>query len=220
MNRRSPGWHLTLTLALPSSLAVALLIARVARSGSLRFGFLAWNLALAWVPYGLALLARRVRGVPLAAVLVGWLLFLPNAPYVVTDLVHLPRSAVYEWHDLGLVAAFALACWFLGMASLHITHDVLESHLNAGVAWIVVGGAALASGVGVYVGRVLRWNSWDPITDPAMLLRAVGVRLADPFGNTILIGFVLLFGGLFLSSYVVMRTLATQSSFSNQATSQ
>jgi hypothetical protein len=110
--------HLFYPLALSSALACAILAARILRVESATFIFLVWNLFLAWVPYMWSLWAASIeRRHPRAwwrLLLPGalWLLFFPNAPYIVTDFVHLrERPPVPLWYDLGLLAAFALARW-------------------------------------------------------------------------------------------------------------
>ena len=115
-------------LFIGSIAAVLLIIFRVFYSGSITFVFLIWNLFLAWVPVIFALLARRWRRIPLLALAAGfvWLLFLPNAPYLVTDLIHLrPRAAAPFWYDLITLFTFAL----LGTSSLKSV-SLKNSHLG------------------------------------------------------------------------------------------
>lgn len=164
-----------------SALAVAMWLARWGYAG-LDLWFLPWNLFLAWVPW---LAARRLAGVRSAAarVLVGivWLLFLPNAPYLVTDLVHLrPRPPVPLSFDVLLFATFALAGCGLAWGSIALVHERLARAFGRARAAAAVALVALLTGFGVYVGRFLRWNSWDLVVEPrAVLLDAAGA-LADP----------------------------------------
>ena len=135
--------------------------------------FLAWNLFLAWIPVAAAVavydLHRRGVGLsrllPLAAL---WLLFLPNAPYLLTDLIHLGSRDAPLWFDLVLFSAFAWTGAFLGFLSIYLMQVVVRRAHGALLGWALVGGSLLASGFGIYLGRSLRWNSWDFVTSPSL----------------------------------------------------
>lgn len=143
--------------------------------------FLVWNLALAWIPYVAALgvevfdRARRPLGVLAAAAM--WLLFLPNAPYLVSDLTHLHRASPTPWLELARFVAFAWAGCLLAVASLRIVHRVVAGHGGWLAGWAAVFGAAGVSGVGVVVGRFARLNSWEALTRPTAVV-AEAVRVA------------------------------------------
>ena len=168
-------------VTLASSLALAMWAARAGWAGP-RLLFLVWNLALAWIPLLAALVLVRARS-PLLQGASGalWLLFLPNAPYLVTDLVHLrSRAAVPLWFDVLLFSAFALAGCALAWASLEMVHGRLAASLGRIRAAAVVPGVLLLTGFGVYLGRFLRWNSWDVFAEPAALLTGAARALATP----------------------------------------
>src|SRR5689334_3878878 len=102
-----------LSFLLLSAFSLALLAGRLAATGSASFAFLGWNLFLAWVPFAVALALRRLDGAgrltPLRTGALGavWLAFLPNAPYIVTDFLHLRvRPGVPLWFDVVLLACF------------------------------------------------------------------------------------------------------------------
>src|SRR5581483_11103123 len=111
--------RLLAALGATCALALALLGVRIAYSHRLTYDFLAWNLVLAAIPLGLAvsidhLLDRSERRASLA-LMPFWILFLPNAPYIVTDFVHLaPRPEVPLWFDVLLFSAFAWSGLLLG----------------------------------------------------------------------------------------------------------
>lgn len=189
--RQPPLWYLAALLGLVvcSTGAVALVVVRVERTGSLHLAFLPWNLALAWLPlwfaaglYG----ASRIRApaavlCPLALL---WLLFLPNAPYIMTDFMHLGREAgVPFWFDAALIGSFAGTGLLLGYASLYLVQVVVAERLGTRLAWLLSLGALGLSSVGIYLGRFLRLNSWDAISQPRVLLDIARVRLADPLAN-------------------------------------
>ena len=142
------------------------------RVGEPAFVFLTWNLFLAWIPFVLSLCVAAVHGRggprPLLWVLgAGWLLFLPNAPYILTDFIHLGRvGGAPLWFDAALIGAFAAAGLALGLASLLVVHHVVEARAGRVVGWAVAVGSLVLSTIGIYLGRFPRFNSWDVVTNP------------------------------------------------------
>ncbi|MCZ7669429.1 MAG: DUF1361 domain-containing protein [Chloroflexi bacterium] len=105
----------------------------------------------------------------------------PNTIYLVTDLMHLrPRMAVPIWYDAIMLFAFALTGLMLGLLSLYFVHAVVESHFGATVGWLFVLATAVLGGVGVYIGRFLRWNSWDVFANPLTLFNDLVYNLFNP----------------------------------------
>ena len=189
-----------LPLSLFSALAVALLLARVVYTENAVFLVFGWNLFLAWVPLGLALsLERAARPAVVVALSLAWLAFFPNAPYLVTDLVHLRhRAPVPLWYDVAFFATLALAGLFVGLASLEIVHRVLRRHVQPRAAWALLVLISGLSGYAIYLGRFLRWNSWDLVTRPLGVLGSVAgdVTHARPWGVSVV------FGAIIFASYV------------------
>jgi len=194
-------------LMLQSLFSVALVAIRFAVSHEPRFGGLIWNLFLAWIPFVLAIVlydrhragARPAALVPLAAL---WLLFLPNAPYIVTDFKHLiPSATVPLWVDIVVIAAPAWTGMLLGFLSLYLVQAVVRRVASPAVGWAVAIGALGLASFGVYLGRVLRWNSWDVIADPRLLGELDGIA-ADPLA----IAMTVLLTGFLTLSYLVLYT--------------
>jgi uncharacterized membrane protein len=212
--RRPGAAHLFLAqrsfypLALASALACGLLLSRVWMFRSPRYGFLLWNLLLAWVPYLCSLWAASLRRRPsahwrllLPATL--WLAFLPNAPYLLTDLMHLGwADPPGWWYDVGLLVSFAWAGCFLAVASLRIMQRLVDQLAGRLAGRLLVAAAALLCGLGVYLGRFLRWNSWDLLLNPRAVLADVAVMLADPLAHPRTLGVTLMFGALTLVCYL------------------
>jgi uncharacterized membrane protein len=140
------------------------------------YGFLRWNLFLAVVPlvlaHALAWASRRdwaLATVPVLAV--GWLLFLPNAPYLISDLVHLEDGASRaNVLTLSLVAVTGL---LIGVKSVQLVQRVVEQHFGVAWGWRAVQATVVLATLGVYMGRVLRWNSWNVLSRPHVLLDTV-----------------------------------------------
>ncbi len=196
-------------LALSSLLAVAIFAGRVYLSHRGTFAFLIWNLFLAWIPYACALAVvvlyrggawRRVLMLAPAAL---WLLFLPNAPYMVTDLLHLAeRPPVPLWYDTGLLVAFAWSAMALGVVSLSAMQSVVRRMGGRLVSWLFVFSAAGLSGLGIYLGRFQNWNSWDVFTHPRYVLSDTLSRLIHPLSNAQTYGVMLMFAALLLVFYL------------------
>jgi uncharacterized membrane protein len=175
---------------LVGSVAVAVgVAARVVYLESLETTNLVWNLFLAWIPLALALVvydgARRgwTAGT-LVTVGLAWLLFLPNAPYIVTDLKWLGQyNSGTHWFDPVLIGAAAGIGLVLGFLSLYLVQAVVVSRLGRVAGWTLAFAALAASGVGVYLGRFQRWNSWDVFTEPTRVVGQLASAAIDPLAH-------------------------------------
>lgn len=188
-----------------SAWCVLLLVLRKHEFGSYIYPYLVWNLALAWIPLILAVLlvityARSRPALELLAVGVAWLVFLPNAPYVLTDFVHL--SDRHRLYDTLLISSFALTALALGFVSLVLVQLVVTRALGAALGWLTAVFSLFAASFGIYLGRVLRFNSWDVVKRPHRLFELARLRIDDPFGNRYLIGFTLALGGVLVLAYL------------------
>lgn len=198
-------------LLFASALACALLAARVWRLHSWDYRWFAWNLILAWVPYAASLWAARLRrpGSPWLLIAPGllWLAFLPNAPYLVTDFMHIrPRVGMpwLFWYDMVMMAIFAWTGCVLGAVSLGIMQRIVASYLGRATGWLFVLGTAGLCGVGVYLGRFGRWNSWDLLLNPRALAFDVLGPLHDPAAALRPLAMCALFAAFFLVSYLTL----------------
>lgn len=162
---------------------------RVVAVHSLDSTNLVWNLFLAWIPFVFALMlydgARR--GAPpgtLVALGAGWLLFLPNAPYIVTDAKWLGEYAGGElWYDAALIGTAAAIGLVLGFVSLYLVQSVVAGRFGQLAGWTLAWVALVLSGVGVYLGRFERWNSWDVLTEPTRTLGQLLGATLDPLSH-------------------------------------
>lgn len=199
-----------------SGLAGVLYAGRVVLSGELTFLFLVWNLFLAWIPYlvslcsaGVYRLQPRLWGLLLLPA-AGWLLFLPNAPYLMTDLIHLAhRPPIPLWYDLGLLATFAWAGLFLGLFSLRAMQGIVRDLAGGLASWLFVAGVIGLSGLGIYIGRFLRWNSWDLLFHPHLIVREVATLISTPAGSLQTIGVTGLFAAFLLVCYLTLTSQPT-----------
>jgi uncharacterized membrane protein len=171
-------------LALASALPVAMLFARILYTGRITYGFLLWNLFLAWLPLLFAYLAlhsfphRRWAAFLFAA---SWLLFLPNAPYLITDIMHLHYSGSnLVLYDTVMLFILALCGLLLGAVSLRWMQLVAARRFGLWFSRAFVLMALGMTGFGIYLGRFLRWNSWDLVTNPLSLLQDISPHLLHP----------------------------------------
>ena len=205
--------HSFYPLVLSTLLATSFFIWRFFYSGSTNYINLMWNLFLAWVPYVLSLLAAGIRQVgkgtwPVLLILgVGWLVFFPNAPYLVTDFYHLDtRPPVPFWYDIGLIAVFAFTGCFLAIASLRTMHLLVEEYLGGLAGWLFSLFALAMAGLGVYLGRFGRWNSWDLLLHPRSLLKEIALQVLNPLDNLGFVGFTLMFTSILVVFYLMFMS--------------
>src|SRR6185312_633328 len=113
-----------------------------------------------------------------------WLLFLPNAPYIFTDLTHLStRFFPHFWPDLSLVLLFSFTGFLLGFLSLYLMQSVVTEIRGRVIGWLFTAGATGLASCGIYLGRFLRRNSWDVVTHPVGLSHDIGYLAAHPLAN-------------------------------------
>lgn len=199
-----------LAMLLASVLSCALLLVRRYYAGRAGLGMLVWNLFLAWVPlgasllvYGLAAGPRRRWFVMLGAAVL-WFLFFPNAAYIVTDLVHLhARPKVPYWFDIIAIMAFVQTGLFVGYLSLYLMQEVVRAWLGRWIGWAFALVMLALSGFGIYLGRFLRWNSWDALLEPLDTLREAA-RVANPWSNPQPLAFSATFFAFSLVCYLIV----------------
>lgn len=211
--QRSIGFPL-LALLFASGTGVVLVGMRIAWTGNSRYLFLVWNLFLAWLPLIFATVihfkhqqgVRRGWKMYLMAAL--WLLFFPNAPYIFTDLIHLTnRFYTRFWVDLSLILLFAFTGFMLGFMSLYLMQLVVANRFGRWASWLFVTLVAGLGGVGIYLGRVKRWNSWDIIVDPLGIFKDMAQWVIHPQAHRTSIGFTILFATFLFLGYLMLYAL-------------
>ncbi len=193
-----------------SLICVLLVAARIAYSDSGRYVSLVWNLFLAWIPFVLAYLAYALSlrklllylVLPVTAFL--WLIFFPNAPYILTDLQHLVKetSSAPLWYDVIILVWFAWTGLLLGIVSLYLMHDIVQRTFGRLLGWVFVFSVSGMSSFGVYLGRFVRFNSWDLLNDPKEIVVTVLGLAIDP--SMRLVAFTILFAVFHLFVYLTL----------------
>jgi uncharacterized membrane protein len=200
-------------LALPALVlawCLGLIAVRVVYTGSAHLLFLVWNLFLACVPLAssqaLRAMSRRRASPWTQRLLFGlWLLFLPNAPYIVTDLVHAPQpGGILFWYDLGTLLSCAGAGLLVGYLSVLDVQQLVEHRFGRVAGWLTAADALMLASFGVYLGRVMRWNSWDVVTDPVGLFLSVAHFLSNTRSHQHAWAITLLFGAGLLLGYAAL----------------
>jgi uncharacterized membrane protein len=165
-------------------LGLLFLLARWIMPDIQAYFFLIWNLFLATMPLFLSsLLKTAVKENRSKYVLwmlgVLWLLFFPNAPYVLTDFVHFNNSnAQYMVLDFITLGYFSILSFLLGIISLLDVSEVLSKWMSKALVNLSVVSICLLAGIGIYLGRDLRFNSWDVFVRPYEIVRDSVRRLA------------------------------------------
>ena len=198
-------------IALASLYSLALYAGRALFTGSpMVYSNLVWNLFLAWVPYGFSMLAFGLFSISprgwlfLSPIGILWLLFFPNAPYILTDFFHLDtRPGVPLWFDILLLVVFSWTGIFLAMASLRTMQRVVQAYLGRWIGWLFSLAALSLSAVGIYLGRFERWNSWDVLSQPDHIVKDVLRPLLNPQAGDRFFGVSILFAVFLLICYLV-----------------
>ena len=203
---------LLVLLAFLSAYCLSLLVFRIWITESIFYGFLAWNLILAYVPFVISgmLLVRSFKKPALLFWLLIWLLFLPNAPYIITDIFHLNKQTTMPiWFDLLVVISFAFNGILLFFISVSDINSLLMKHFSRIKTGIITMCIFFLTGFGVYLGRFLRFNSWDMVSNPKTILVEILERITQPTSHLRTWGFTLGFGTLLLLGFLFFKTINT-----------
>ncbi len=214
---------ITVVLLISTIFCVSMVATRMYRSYTLAYIFLIWNLALAWVPYLISLRFIRYdirqQKISSIGILFVWVLFLPNGPYIITDLIHLRlREPIPLWYDVLLVSTVAWNGLILTLLSVGNIHRKLQSHFSAWKLWIGLFILFLSTGYGIYIGRFLRLNSWDIFLHPISLLHYSLIDLIHPFHHTTAVWVTVLIGVFLSFSYTVFYLIGHKSNVSHEIT--
>ena len=203
------------------AICISLVAARVAYSDTDYRLDLIWNLFLAWVPFILSYFAHSISWrriwlylvIPIIAVL--WLLFFPNAPYMLTDLQDLARRSAGAplWYDVIIIVWCSWTAMLLGIVSLYLMQDIVQRTLGRVAGWSFVFAISALSSFGIYIGRFVRLNSWDILQDPAETAMEILGIMIDPSRRlaAFLISYTVFFLFVYLLLYSFSHMLREQS---------
>ena len=198
-----------------------MLVARIIYADSIRYLFLVWNLFLAFVPYWISLSfinIRPKRKVVQGIVLISWLLFFPNALYIITDIIHLSTTtSVPLWYDAVLLFTSSFLGLVLAFASLKNTEHYLKLYFRNELVNFIIFMLLFAGSYGVYLGRFERWNSWDVFNNISAMSLYVLRSVLHPLEFTRMWFVTFLFTGLYTLCWYLLKTIS-QSFHSKNAT--
>jgi len=215
--RSGPRERIVASFGLLTLVSVALFSVGAVANRSLEFSYLLWNLFLAWTPlfFGILLLQLlRTRlwssWLPLVVTLL-WLLLLPNSFYMISDYIHVQDVARADLlYDTVMFTSFIFTGVLVGFSSLHLVHSELRKRLSARAAGGCIAAILFLCSFAIYLGRDLRWNSWDVLTNPAGILFDISDHLVHPLQSgdmyTITFSFFVLLGSLYAAGWRVTDT--------------
>jgi uncharacterized membrane protein len=200
------------SLVFATGVCLGLFVLRMVHTHSFFDWGLIWNLFLAWLPalsalaaYNLRQKGSVIRWIMASGFVLVWLLFLPNAPYLITDIMSLqPQPEIPYWFDLILYVAFAWTGCFLGLVSLLLIQEVVRQAAGALASWLFILGVLALNSFGIYLGRFLRWNSWDVILNPWPLFTEIAQQVRHPLAHFQTVVFSALFTFFFLAAYLML----------------
>ncbi|MCP9751695.1 DUF1361 domain-containing protein [Ferruginibacter sp. HRS2-29] len=184
---------------------------RIAYTGSLQHLFLSWNIFLAWIPYILSQYfseyLRKAKWKQ-AVLFITWLLFFPNALYIVTDLIHIEDNKdIAVWYDAILLFASSFIGIMMAFVSLAKVESYLRNIFSRKVVTALVPIILFTASFGVYLGRFQRWNSWDVIQDPLALSMDILSNFISPVDNYRTWAITILFTGIYTMLYFFLKKL-------------
>jgi len=171
------------------------------------------NLFLAWIPLVFAVLAyvtswsRWLLFLVVPGTAFVWLIFFPNAPYMLTEFQHLRlnQPTAPLWLDIIMLIWCAWIGLLLGIVSLHLMQEVVAKAFHPAIGWLFALAVTVMGSAGIYLGRYLRWNSWDILQDPLPIARDVWGWFRNPTSNLRAYGFTILYTLLFLFVYLAFH---------------
>jgi uncharacterized membrane protein len=170
----------TLLLLLLSLIGGLMVIIRFYYTGNLVYGFLIWNLILAWIPLVFSLIMFWIHSVTkgrtgwLFILGIIWLLFYPNAPYMITDFIHFQiNNSFLVWFDFVIYSIFVWTSFFIGFSSVYLVFRIMKERWNMFISCLSIILVLFLSSFGIYLGRFIRWNSWDAFINPLEFIYSV-----------------------------------------------
>ncbi len=203
-------WRVVGALAASSAISVLFLVGRILAYESYSYIFMVWNLILAWMPMLFAwlwvLYVRKYRAATFGSIvlLLLWLGFLPNSFYIITDFIHLRQATrTTVLYDTAMLTSFTMNGVVLGFVSVALVHLELLKRLKASKAHSVIAAVLFLSSFAIYLGRFLRWNTWDVILNPAGIVFSFSGQITQTSVQLTLLSTTVIFFVLLASIYFV-----------------
>jgi len=198
-------------LALFTAFCLSCLFIRNLAEGNTIYNFLLWNLFLAFLPLLMAwiiyLFVGKLNKVIIIIASFLWLLFYPNAPYMISDLIHVDNKNAMVLYDTLIIFSFSMLALFYGFYSVKIIHFCYRQITSKRIAHIVIVASILLSSAGIYLGRILRLNSWDLFTHPLQTIKTIFEHLWPINENPTTYIVILLFGFIQFILLIMMKDM-------------
>lgn len=219
-------WRILTALAASSVISILFLVGRMRAFDTTQYWFMVWNLVLAWLPlvfvWGWLQYIRnhRILSVWSIVLLLLWLGFLPNSFYIITDFIHLRQATrATVLYDVAMLGSFSANGLLLGFVSLALVHVQLLKRIKRTHAHTAIGVVLLLCSLAIYLGRYLRWNTWDVLINPAGILFSFSGQFAQGFVQTALLSttvtFFVLLGSIYLVCWQLVRAFHDSHSLDN-----
>ncbi|UAB75831.1 DUF1361 domain-containing protein [Mesoflavibacter sp. SCSIO 43206] len=167
-----------------SVFSLFILMIRMKLTGSYYYLFLVWNLFLAFIPFAISTylsFQQKLNNITIIIISMVWLLFLPNAPYIVTDLFHLQYSHPNRiWLDVLTISAFAVTGMYFFYQSLLTMETIFKKKFGKTTSTYITPLLIVLVAFGVYLGRYLRFNSWEIISQPLSIFESITSIIFNP----------------------------------------
>jgi uncharacterized membrane protein len=203
-------WRILTALGILSAVSIFFLLGRIRTFNSYHYWFMIWNLVLAWLPllfawaWLLYIRKNRVLSVIGITLLLLWLGFLPNSFYLITDFIHVRQaSQVTVLYDVAMLGSFTATGLILGYVSLALVHMELLKRMRRDYAHAIVGAVLFLCSFAIYLGRFLRWNTWDVLVNPIGILLSFSGQYSQSFVKTEIFSTTVTFFVLLASIYLV-----------------
>jgi uncharacterized membrane protein len=196
--------------------SIVMTTARTLYTGHLTFIFLIWNLFLAWVPYCISQWLYHYQSkikskFIFLLVLLGWLAFVPNTFYIITDLYHIGDDyndfTMPQWFDLAMILSFAWNGLLLGILSVRHIEKIVQKNFSLRHELLFLYPVMWLNALGVYIGRYLRFNTWDLLSNPFHLIRDIADVLLHPFAEKYATGMIFCFSVLMTLFYLTLKKM-------------
>jgi uncharacterized membrane protein len=200
-------------LVVSCGFSVALLFIKIILSGHLTHVFLAWNLFLAFVPFFISRWMtahqRALKSkIKLVALVFFWIIFMPNSFYIVTDLFHLNNfDNKHSWFDLTLILSFSWNGILFGVLSIQKMEMLLKKRLDKSISFLALCAVMWLNAFGIYIGRYLRFNSWDIFINPFSFLSEIGNLIFNPYDYKYAWVMSVCFAGFIIIIYYTVKKL-------------
>lgn len=181
-------------------LAVILNVLRVIIWGKMSLIYILWNILLAFIPFFISFILlslskeKKLSKIIFIVGFILWMLFIPNAPYIVTDFIHLGEiRSVPMIYDVFLIFSSASVGLMLGFHSFFHIEQIIKTKYSPRVTSLIMSLIMIIISFGIYLGRFMRFNSWDVFVNHTSLIKNVWKIFSQSTANTE----VYLYTGLF-----------------------